>query len=163
MANVATTLLNLMRLRSGPQDLPAHRGLLIGLVVLYLAQGFLAGSVIGEPDAGPRTLVAIALQFAAIVVLLNLRGLRDRATQTLTAMAGTGFLFGLLSVALLSRIDTANPQPNLALLYLLLFIWSLLVDAHIYRHALSLGMSGGVLTAVLIFAANFVLLRIIFG
>jgi hypothetical protein len=163
MTPVVTTLLNLMRFRSGPQDLPASRGLLLGLVILYLAQGFLAGRIIDEPDAGPRTIVAIALQFAAIAVLLNLRGLHARTQQTLSAMAGTGFLFGLLSLAVLSRIDPASPQPNLALFYLALFVWSLLVDGHIYRHALSIKLGGGVLIAVLIFAVNFILLRLLFA
>mgnify|MGYP001554603083 FL=1 len=163
MAHVVTTLLNLMRFRSGPQDLPVGRGLLLLLVVLYLAQGFMAGGVIDEPNAGPRTVVAVAVQFAIIAALLNLRGLRVRTPQTLTAMAGTGFLFGLLSLAVLSRIDPANPQPNLALFYLALFVWSLLVDGHIYRHALSIKLGGGVLIAVLVFAANFILLRMLFA
>jgi hypothetical protein len=163
MPPAVTTLLNLMRFRSGPQDLPASRGLLIGLVVLYLAQGFLAGRVIDEPDAGPRTVAAITVQFAVIAALLNLRGLHARTPQTLAAMAGTGLLFGLLSLAVLSRIDPANPQPNLALFYLALFVWSLLVDGHIYRHALSIKLGGGVLIAVLIFAANLLLLRMLFA
>ena len=163
MAHVVTTLLNLMRFRSGPQDLPVGRGLLLLLVVLYLAQGFMAGGVIDEPNAGPRTVVAVAVQFAVIAALLNLRGLRVRTPQTLTAMAGTGFLFGLLSLAVLSRIDPANPQPNLALFYLALFVWSLLVDGHIYRHALSIKLGGGILIAVLVFAANFILLRMLFA
>jgi len=86
MTQAVTTLFNLMRFRSGPQDLPASRGLLLLLVVLYLAQGFLAGRVIDEADAGPRTVVAIAVQFAAIAALLNLRGLQARVPQTLAAM-----------------------------------------------------------------------------
>jgi len=163
MTPVVTTLLNLMRFRSGPQDLPVSRGLLLLLVVPYLAQGFLAGRVIDEADAGPRTVVAVAVQFAAIAALLNLKGLQLRTSQTLTAMAGTGLMFGLLSLIVLSRIDPASPQPNLALFYLLLFVWSLLVDGHIYRHALSIKLGGGVLIAVLIFAANFILLRMLFS
>lgn len=163
MTDIVTTLLNLMRLRSGPQDLPVSRGVLLVLVGAYLGQGFLAGRMIDQPDAGPRTLVAIAVQFGAIVALLNLRGLRVRTPQTLTAMAGTGLLFGLMSLAVLSRIDPASPQPNLALFYLALFIWSLLVDGHIYRHALSIKLGGGVLIAVLIFAVNFILLRMLFA
>jgi hypothetical protein len=44
-----------------------------------------------------------------------------------------------------------------------LFVWSLAVDAHIYRHALSIKMSFGVLVAVLIFGANFIILKAVFG
>ena len=37
---ILTVLLDLMRLRSGPQDLPSSRGLLIILAIIYVAQGF---------------------------------------------------------------------------------------------------------------------------
>jgi hypothetical protein len=37
------------------------------------------------------------------------------------------------------------------------------VDAHIYRHALSITMSLGVLVAVMIFAVNFILIETVFG
>jgi hypothetical protein len=60
-------------------------------------------------------------------------------------------------------IHPAKSQPDLAILYLGLFGWSLAVDAHIYRHALSIKMGNGVLLAVLIFAANFMLLKAVFG
>jgi hypothetical protein len=69
----------------------------------------------------------------------------------------------LLALMLLVQLDPANPQPNVALAYLGLFVWSLLVDGHIYRHALSIKMSLGVLVAVLIFAANFLIMRVAFG
>lgn len=163
MDRVLPTLVAMMRLRSGPQDLPAERGLLFLLVFLYVAQGLLAGEVIGDPEALPRTVLAIAVQFAVIAIFLRLKHLRARTAQTLSAMAGTGFLFGLLSVVILAFLDPETQQPGLAALYMGLFVWSLAVDGHIYRHALSIKMSQGVLTAVLIFAANFTLLRAVFG
>lgn len=154
---------DLMRLRSGPQDVPASAGLLLVLAALYVLQGFLTGEIIEEPDAAPRTFIAIALQFAVITVLLRLKNLGGRVQQTLAAMAGTGFLFGLLSIPLLVQFQPDTSQPGLALAYLGLFAWSLAVDGHIYRHALSIKMSMGVLTAVLIFAMNFMLLKSMFG
>ena len=42
------------------------------------------------------------------------------------------------------------------------FLWSLAVDGHIYRHALSTTMSLGMLVAVLIFALNFVVIEALF-
>ena len=84
-------------------------------------------------------------------------------TANIAALSGTGFLIGLMTIYLLSLIDPENPQAGLAAMYLLLFLWSLAVDGHIYRHALSIKMSLGVLVAVLIFAANFILMRAVFG
>jgi hypothetical protein len=46
---------------------------------------------------------------------------------------------------------------------MVLFFWSLAVDGHIYRQALSSKMGTGLLVAVTIFAINFILLRLLFG
>lgn len=155
--------LDLMRLRSGPQDVPGSSGLLVILAVFYVLQGFLTGELINEPDAAPRTFLAITVQFAVITALLRMKNLGGRVQQTLTAMAGTGILFGLISIPLLLQFKPDTDQPGLALAYLGLFAWSLAVDGHIYRYALSIKMSMGVLTAVLIFALNFMLLKSMFG
>ena len=156
------TLLDMLRLRSGPQDMPAA-GCSPGLSLAYIAQGFFADQILGDPDGAPRSLLAIGVQFGLVAFLLNLRNFQARLPQTLTALAGTGFIFGLLSLLILTRIDPGKAQPDLALFYLGLFGWSLAVDAHIYRHALSIKMGIGVLLAVLIFAVNFMLLRTVFG
>ena len=157
------TLLDMLRLRSGPQDLPAGAALAIALVVAWLAQGLLADRILNEADSTPRSLLALAVQFAAAIVLLKLRNFAARIPQTVSALAGTGFIFGLLALLLLAQFDPGRPQPGLALAYLALFVWSLTVDGHIYRHALSIKMSLGVLVAVLIFAANFSIAKAVFG
>jgi hypothetical protein len=157
------SLLEMMRLRSGPQDLPRGQSLAVILALVYIAQGFIADRVLDASDAAPRTLVAIGIQFALITALLKLRGLNARVHQTIAALAGTGFLFGLLSIALLSAVDPSRPQAEIAFLYLGLFLWSLAVDGHIYRHALSATLGLGVLLAVLIFLVNFLVLRALFG
>ena len=157
------SLLDMLRLRSGPQDLPGGWLIAASLALAYIGQGFIADRVIDDPDAAPRTLLAISLQFGIVALLLNLRGYQARIPQALSALSGTGFIFGMLSLLILTRVDPGKPQPDLALLYLVLFGWSLAVDAHIYRHALSVKFGIGVLMAVLIFAANFILLKNLFG
>jgi hypothetical protein len=156
-------LADMLRLRSGPQNMP--EGWLFAAVVslAYIAQGFIADQLFGEADGAPRSLLAIGVQFSLVALLLKFRNFQMRLPQTLAALAGTGFIFGLLSILILTRVDPGESQPDLALLYLGLFGWSLAVDAHIYRHALSIKMSIGVLLAVLIFAANFMLIRATFG
>jgi hypothetical protein len=133
------------------------------LAIAYALQGLFADHSLGSADGEPRSLLAIAVQFGIVYFILNLRGYGSRFPQTLGALAGTGFIIGLLSLAILFRLEPGKPQAELALLYFGLFGWSLAVDAHIYRHALSIKMSMGVLLAVLIFAANFTLLRVVFG
>ncbi|MCH7507112.1 MAG: hypothetical protein IID60_07420 [Proteobacteria bacterium] len=78
-------------------------------------------------------------------------------------MAGTGLIFGFGSVLLISQAEPASNQPVLTLVWFGVFLWSIAVDAHIYRHALSIKMNLGVLVAVLIFATNFILLQAALG
>ena len=157
------TLLDMLRLRSGPQDLPAGWPLAAFLSLAYIAQGFVADRILGEVDGAPRSLLAVGVQFGIIASVLKIRNFQARLPQTLSALAGTGFIFGLLSLLILTRVKPGVPQPDIAMLYLGLFGWSLAVDAHIYRHTLSIKMGIGVLLAVLIFAANLILLRTVFG
>jgi len=163
MGRFVLILLDMLRLRAAPQDVPP--GWLVAgiLTAAYIGQGFVADQILGESDGAPRSLLAIGVQFMAVALLLTARNFQARLPQTLTALAGTGFIFGLMSLLILARVDPGKPQPDLALFYLILFGWSLVVDAHIYRHALSIKLNIGVLLAVLIFAANFMLLNAVFG
>ena len=156
-------LLDLLRLRSGPQELPAATGLTFLLAIAYAAQGIATDQALDGTDAAPRSLLAVAVQLGAISALLKSRRQAARIPQTISALAGTGVMFGLLAYALLSQAQPGQPQPGLATTYLALFVWSLAVDAHIYRQALSIKMSLGVLVAVLIFGANFIILKAVFG
>ena len=163
MSRVLISLLGMMRLRSGPQDLPAGRNLMLALASAYVAGGFLAGNVMNDPDFAPSALLSIGVQFGFITILLNVRGFQARVQQTIAALSGVGLVFGLLSTWLLSMVDVENPQAGLAAAYFGLFFWSLAVDGHIYRHSLSSKMGTGVLIALIIFTINFVLLRALFS
>jgi hypothetical protein len=163
MGTILVRLTDIIRLRSGPQDMPAGWIPAIVLSLAYIVQGFWADRIFNETDTSPRSLLAITVQFLVIAALLNIKNLRSRLPQTLTTLAGAGLIFGFISLILISLADPEAVQPSLALLWLALFLWSLAVDAHIYRHALSITMSLGVLLAVLIFAATFILIQTVFG
>jgi len=163
MSRLFLRLLDIMRLRSGPQDLPAGWGLTIVLTLAYLAEGFIADQVLNESDSAPRSLVAITIQYLATSALLTFRDMGSRLPQTLSALAGTGAIFGALSIVLVMQATPGATQPALALVWFGAFLWSLAVDAHIYRRALSFTMSLGVLVAVLIFALNFIVIETVFS
>lgn len=163
IARLLLSFLDMLRFRSGPQDLPVSKGFTLLVVAIYLGSGLLAGNVLEEEGYAGRVMLAIGVQFAAITLLLNARNLSERLPQTLAALSGTGFLFGLMSLYLLGLIDREQPQAGLAGIYLLLFLWSLAVDGHIYRNALSSKMGFGVLVAVTIFTINLILSRTVFG
>lgn len=163
MGQLIFRIFDILRLRSGPQALSEGWALAIGLSFAYITQGLIADRMLGEADSTPRSLVAITVQFLVIAALLHLKKLSSRLPQTLAALAGTGLFFGILSVLLVSQADPANNPPGLAFVWLGLFLWSIVVDAHIYRHALSIKMNLGILVATLIFAANFILLEVVLG
>ena len=162
MSRIFLRLLDVMRLRAGPQDLPVSWGFTVLFSLLYLGEGFISDQILEESGSAPRSLVAVSIQFLVTFILLRLRRLETRLPQTLTTLAGTGFLFGALSIILAVQAQPGVAQPALALVWFGAFFWSLAVDAHIYRHAMSITMSRGVLVAVLIFALNFLVIEMLF-
>jgi hypothetical protein len=85
-----------------------------------------------------------------------------RLPQTLTALAGTGLIFGAVFIPLVLLATPGSSQPLLALWWLSTIAWSLVVDAHIYRRALSITMSLGILIAVLLLALHLIVLKTLF-
>jgi hypothetical protein len=162
MGTILVRLIDMLRLRSGPQDLPAGWSLAVLLSLAYVAEGFIADQILGDSDTAPRSLMAISVQFLIIGLLLNLRGQASRLPQTLSALAGVGLIFGTFSIVLLYQANPNEDQPRLALIWFAVFIWSLTVDAHVYRRAMSTNLSQGLLVAVLIFAGNFILIQSVF-
>jgi hypothetical protein len=149
-------------LRSGPEDLPAGWSTAALMVLVYVALGMLADSMLQLGSSSLRSLLSIGLQITAITVLLHLRGYSQRLPQTISAAAGTGCLFGLVSIVLLAQSSGGALPAGMATIWLGLFIWSLVVDAHIYRSSLSITMSLGVLLAVVLFAVNFIVVDALF-
>ena len=162
MIRLPQQLLSVIALRSGPQNLPAGWTTPILMVLVYVALGMLADRMLQLGDNSPRSLVSIGLQILSITLLLKFRGNLERLPQTITAAAGTGSIFGLVSIAMIAQAPRGSMPPGLAVFWLALFVWSLIVDAHIYRSALSTTMSMGVLVAVLVFALNFILIDALF-
>jgi hypothetical protein len=157
------TYLDIIRLRAGPQDLPASWSLTLVLIAGYLMLGAFTGQRLGEGDAAGASLAITVLQFSAIIVMLQVRKYPERLAQTLSALAGVGILFGILSFIFLSQADPGKQQPILALAWFSLFFWSLVVDANIYRNALSITMAQGMLIAVMLLAASYVLVEFTFN
>ena len=163
MASILVRLSDILRLRSGPQDIPAGWRLAVVLSLAYLAEGFIADQILGDTDTAPRSLFAITVQFLIIAFVLNFRNQASRLPQTLSALAGVGLIFGVFSIILVYQADAQKSQPTLALVWFAVFLWSLAVDAHIYRRALSTTLSTGMLVAVMVFAINFILIKAVFG
>ena len=153
---------NLLRLRGGPQDFSPSWAVTLLLIGIYLIQNLITGAQIEDANAAAKSILALSLQVAAIWGLLYWRGHMERLPQCLSALIAVGIAFNLVTWALLTQSNPAVSQPTLAMIWLLVFFWSLLVDASIYRHALSVSLSSGVLISVLLLAASYTMIEFLF-
>lgn len=153
---------NLLRLRGGPQDLPSSWTITLLLVGIYLVQNLVTGSQIEDPNAAAKSILALSLQIITICGLLYWRGHMARLPQSLSALTAVGIAFNLVTWVLLTQSNPAISQPVLALIWLIVFLWSIFVDASIYRHALSVSFSSGVLITVLLLAASYTMIEFLF-
>lgn len=165
---------DILFLRRGPQDMPASWNLLGALAALYLivhvAQALIAASF---GSALLQALVATALLAAYTRIALQLREHLPRLAQTLSALFAVGIVATVVLLGPTAAMGSVlqqlaqggNPQtieqpPIFAvLLALVVFIWLVIADAHIFRHALDVSMGIGVLVAL----GFQILLPIVFG
>ncbi|MDH3561644.1 MAG: hypothetical protein OEN52_11905 [Gammaproteobacteria bacterium] len=154
MSRLITIWLDICLLRAGPQDLPSSRTLL-GLTggTYFLVSLLLSLPAYPAKTAFLVALLDLGLLAAFAAALLYFPGKWARLQQTLTALTGTGTLLGLLALPL-AYLLFQGPEENLlagvaALIWLFLFGWSLLVVAHIMRHALSIAFPYAIGIAVL--------------
>ena len=154
MNGIFISLANMLRLRGGPQNLPTSWPLMIFMVTAYMVQNLITGQQLEDESAAAKSLLAICLQVVVLVGLLYWRRHTERFAQSLSALAGVGIIFNTITWALLTQSDPASNQPALALTWFAVFIWSLFVDANIYRNALSVPLAMGMLITVLTLAVS---------
>lgn len=162
MNGMLMNLAQLLRLRGGPQDLPAGWSLTLLLLTVYMVQNLVTGQQLDDENAAAKGLLSVSLQIVVLTGLLFWRNHPERFTQTMSALAAAGIFFNVISWGLLSLSDPGVNQPVLAIIWFAIFIWSLMVDAHIYRHALTVPFAVGMLVTVLILAASYVLIEMLF-
>ncbi|MEO5703297.1 MAG: hypothetical protein ABIQ54_05380 [Gammaproteobacteria bacterium] len=141
MSNILRIFIAICMLRAKPDDVPSSATLLGTTLAAYLLVNLALASA--SLPLNKALLYALADTLVLCVLthtLLLLRRLPARLTQTLTALAGTGALFGLVALPF-AQLSELSP-----ILFSLL-IWSVAVTAHILRHALSVSFMMGVLAS----------------
>ena len=143
------TLRDILRLRSGPQDMPYSPGLLAGLCLGDVALQFLVADL--QSAALPIALIKLVLFLGFIYAILMLRGLTNRFVQTAITIQSCAILFALLLIPAVLAIGY-DPKPPLVLtpsqtLFVIsslpISIWAFVVNAHIFRNALSVSFAQG--------------------
>ena len=147
-------LYELCLLRAGPQDVPSARIVPLFAGAIYILVG--AGVALSNYPPG-QALAWSALDTLLLGMLAHIsllwRGKRLRFPQTFSALAGSGALLSLCSwpvLLMLLRLPENDPRAALPSLLLVVgLIWSIVVIAHILRHALSSSYAAGLLLALL--------------
>ena len=139
-------------LRRAPQDDALSYSALQWSIVAYVLMDLLQARASSDwtVSLGMTLLdTLVMLLFAWAVLLLTKKS--GRLVQTLTALAGTGTVLGMLGLPLIlqaARTQTENgPAVILVLGWVLMLVWSIAVQAHIFRHALSTAYGTGLLLA----------------
>ncbi len=149
---MTTKLLQLLKLfidiclfRKGPQDVPVSLWLMYATIAASILVSTLANWLLwkpGQPFGG--FLLTLAILLWMVIGLLYWRGKMARLKQTFAALFGTDAVITAISLPITLY---PLPQPEqtatgtdllIAFVQLGVLAWSLLVIAHILRHALEL-------------------------
>ena len=139
-------------LRRAPQDDPPSYSALQWSVVAYVLMDLLQARASSDWTASlGMTLLDTLVMIVFVWVVLRLMKKPARFVQTLTALAGTGTVLGVLGLPVILQAAQTQAEDGragmLVLGWLLMLVWSIAVQAHIFRHALSAGYSAGLLLA----------------
>lgn len=169
LVRLALLVRDICQLRRGPEEIPYSKRLLAVLIGAGIVIDVLSGRVLGGHDTLERSLVSMTLILALCWIALATRRLVNRYVQTATALVACSILFSLLVLPL---AFLAGPLPDNAQLTPLqtilvwasfaIFVWSVLVDAHIIRRALDAPFGLGVAIAIAWAVADFALGRALF-
>ena len=154
-------------LRRGPQDLPWSPPAVVLFTAALLALQIAFAVFHDMPPAAlaARAFVTLAIVFGATLSLLRFRGMANRATQTLLAVAGADFFFALLTMPVLLAVEphlrSEDPPGEILALMLVAvfaFFWKLRVNAAIWRQALEVPVSAAYLLTLALLVAEALLL-----
>ncbi|WP_417511972.1 hypothetical protein [Methylophaga sp.] len=143
MNKVIKRFLQICLFQASPADIPASSVLVNISIVCY----FMVGVLVSHIDHNwIISLVASLADTIMLIIVTKLllvsRGLSHRFEQTVTAMASTGAIVGLVSWPVFSVFRLVEPHSQLTsiilLMVLIIIFWSLFVVAHIFRYALDI-------------------------
>lgn len=156
MKQIFNIFFDICLLRAGPQDVPCNRYLLMALLTMHVLMGIVLGSLsYSIPTAIAYGFTNMLILVVLLRAVLMVRKQPERYNQTLSAMAGTDVIIGVIAWPVSNWMITARDAGGdigiPIMLWLLLIVWSLTIIAHILRHALSMPWVAGFGLAILYF------------
>ena len=145
MLQLSKILLDICRLKAAPDTLPRGPAVLIFLVIAAIVVDSVASAslitYLSAFEIVNTVVVYNIVLLSAVFLLLKIVGYAPRAVQTLSAIAGSGLVISLVLLPALLMLDSGKEQSQAIALYILIDnVWRIVVNAHIFRHALSIGL-----------------------
>lgn len=146
--------LELSVLRRKPQDLPASTILLALVLVFGMLSGVLLSVTAGAawPTGIGQTALDLLLMLGALHLALKLTDKLPRFVQTATALVGADTLIGVIALVPvgLAAPPVEDSQQLLlpGLMFIVLVAWSVMIAAHILRHAFDIKLAQGAVIAI---------------
>jgi hypothetical protein len=136
-----------------PQDLPASKNLTAGAALAAVLANTLTHQTLMPLAAAFQTaLLQIGVFAVTIIVALRLRGVPERAPQSLAGILGSGALLQLAAWPVSSWLVRARESTGAELPFLflaMLSLWMFAIVVYVLRHALELRTAASVLVALL--------------
>jgi len=132
----------ILRLRKGPEDVPASAGLLAAVLLGQVLLGLLVLSIPDQPQVD-RPLLAVALELGVmllgVLLVLRMAGFPERFLQTATAIFGVQLVLAPVLYAARWLLVTYQQDPVMqgpaVFVSAVLAVWLLVVGARILRAA----------------------------
>ena len=159
MLALIETLIDIIRLRKGPDAIPHSTFLLVVIIALWLLAGLLMMFLTAELDEqdfviGTVTGIAGLLCYAALIVL---SGKSARLLQTVMALLGCGALLSLMFVAGNVVLTPFLSENITNFIVTLILLWTVPVEGHIISRTLDRHWYIGVAIAMAVFVLQLIL------
>ncbi len=155
MLRLFSLFADLLRLRAGPQELPASDRVVVASVLALVVASILSVQRLYPPGlAAGRVGLDLVIEAAFFAGALYWARHTERFRQTFAAACGTSALLVLLTWPLLDIVVERSREDllhGLAIVALLgIYIWHVVVIGHILRHALEVRLRRGIALAVVL-------------
>lgn len=151
--NLVKQFVELCLFQVKPQDLPASKNLtLMAALAAVIANTLTHQTLMPLGDAIQTASLQIAVFAATLLLALRVKGLPERAPQSLTAILGSGALLQLIAWPVSGWLVRARGSDGAELPFLLLAalsIWMFAIVVYVLRHALEVRTPAGILIALL--------------
>ncbi len=153
MLKLISLYFRIIVLRARPQDVPGTKDIFwVSILAAVLSYVMVISSEYGFFDALSRVALDMVILLAILHGGLVFTGHRERFLQGYAAFCGTAALFNIAFWPVFLEIagtETAEVPNSLALVALLaLYVWNVIVAAHIFRHCFGSSLVIGVVTSI---------------